>query len=46
MLAKDMYKNIAALDLSGGTVDKNPPASGGDTIWILGPGGFHMPQSN
>ena len=46
MLAKDTYKNMATLDLSGGTVDKNPPANGGDTIWIPGPGGFHMPQNN
>ena len=30
----------------GGTVDKNPPANGGDMGLIPGPGRFHMPWSN
>ena len=33
-------------DFPGGTVDRNPPASAGDTGSICGPGRFHMPQSN
>ena len=30
----------------GGTVNKNPPASAGDTGLIPGPGRFHVPWSN
>ena len=33
-------------DIPGGTVDKNPPASAGDTGLIPGLGSFHMPQDN
>ena len=34
------------LDLPGGKVDKNPPASAGDMGSIPGLGRSHMPQSN
>ena len=34
------------LDFPGGTVDKNPPASEGDTGSIPGLGRLHMPWSN
>ena len=37
---------IIILDLPGGTVDKNLPASAEDTGSIPGPGRLHMPQSN
>ena len=33
-------------NFSGGAVDKNVPASAGDTGSIPGPGRFHMPPSN
>ena len=33
-------------DFPGGTVNKNPPASAGDTGLIPGPGRFHVPWSN
>ena len=33
-------------DFSGGTVDKNLPASAGDTGLIPGPGESHTPRSN
>ena len=33
-------------DFPGGTVDKNPPASAGDTGSIPGPRRSHMLQSN
>ena len=39
------FKNIKVA-FSGGAVDKNLPASAGDTGLILGPRRFHMPQSN
>ena len=34
------------LDFLGGAVVKNLPANAGNTGLILGPGRFHMPQSN
>ena len=34
------------LDFSGGTVDRNPPASAGDMGLMPGPGNFHTPWSN
>ena len=34
------------MGLSGGPVDKNPPANAGDVGSIPGLGGFHMPQNN
>ena len=34
---------MISLDFPGGSVDKNPPASAGDTGSIPGPGRFHMP---
>ena len=37
-------KNVQ--DFPGGTVNKNPPASAGDTGLIPGPGRFHVPWSN
>ena len=33
-------------DFPGGTVNKNPPASAGDTGLIPGPGRCHMPWGN
>ena len=36
----------AWLVFPGGTVDKNVPATAGDTGSIPGPGRFHMPRSN
>ena len=34
------------LSWTGGTADRNPPASAEDAGLILGPGRFHVPQSN
>ena len=39
------FKNIKVA-FPAGAVDKNLPANAGDTGLILGPGRFHMPQSN
>ena len=35
----------AKLDFPGGAVDKNSPASAGDTGSISGPGRFHVPRT-
>ena len=37
---------MCVLDFPGGTVVKNPPANGGDTGSIPGPGRFHMLWGN
>ena len=37
---------VGKVSYPGGTVDKNPPANGGDMDLIPGPGRFHMPWSN
>ena len=37
---------IKTLDVHGGVVDKNPPASAGDLGSIPGPGRFHMSRNN
>ena len=37
---------LRMLDFPGGAVDKDLPASAGDTGSIPGPGRFHMPWSN
>ena len=34
------------LNFSGGEVDKNPPANGGDMVLIPGLGRFHMPRND
>ena len=46
--ATETTKNIKKVfyDFPGDTVDKNPPATAGDTGLIPGPGRSHMPQSN
>lgn len=40
------FKNIFCRDFPGGAVEKNPPASSGDTGSIPDPGGSHVPRSN
>ena len=40
-----MLKSLVR-DLPGGTVDKNPPVSAGDTGSIPGLGKFYMPWNN
>ena len=37
--------SLTCMDFSGGTADKNPPASAGDMGLITGPGRHHMPWS-
>ena len=39
-------KKNTLLGFPGGSVDKNPPASEGDTGLIPGPGRSHMPQDH
>ena len=39
-------ENTAKLDFPGGSVDRNPPASAGDTGSVLVPGRLHRPWSN
>ena len=49
LLYQILYSLIALknfMDFPGGTVDKNLPASAGDTGSIPALGKFHMPQSN
>ena len=50
-LQKPIRKNTKHInkqkrDFPGGAVVNNPPANGGDTGSIPGPGRSHMPQSN
>ena len=40
------FKNYFYVDFPGGTVDKNLPASAGDTGSVPGRGRFHVPRSN
>ena len=47
---KDIIANLLdkkeVENFPGGAVDKNPPASAGDTGSITGAGSSHMPQSD
>ena len=45
-LHQDTIKKKIYRDFPGGTVDKNPPASAGDTGSIPGLGRFHLLQSD
>ena len=45
-LKKKKQQRKMYLDFPGGTVNKNSPASAGDTGSVPGPGRSHMPQSN
>ena len=45
MLGVSVLKQ-ALMDFPGGTVDRNLPASAGDTESIPGLGRLHMPRSN
>ena len=46
MMYMEMFKTNISVGFPGGTVNKNSPASAGDTGSVLGPGRSHMPQSN
>ena len=41
-----LKKKKSVVDFSGGPVVESLPANAGDMGLILGPGGFHTPQSN